>query len=313
MGKRTSDFLALAAIASGAGLGLGLTGLARTAPVAQVDQASMKTQVVSGRVMVQEAPVAPTIYFRMDRLHRAVEEARETAAELAREQRDIEDGMERLGEASTGPGSPAGRSLFDRKEAMTEEVAELERELDRLTSEARANHREASERLREAQITISEDKLKERVRYSRGLIGVQDREYTRAFETETTRVFEELAEELGRASEAMRESRSEQLMFSVEGQIRGLDLEKLERLRAQTEELRFEARQPADFKVLFEALEGLEGLGLEGLKALEGLEGLEALEALEGLEDLDLENLRIDIRVDEDEDQRRRRRRRPRR
>ena len=303
MGKRTSDFLALAAIASGASLGLGLTGLARgAAPVAHVDQASVEAQVVSGRVMVRHRSAAPTIYFRVDRLHRAVEEAQESAAGLVSQQRSIEVAMERLAEASTGPGSPAGRNLFDRKEAMHEELADFERELDRLTSEARVNYREASERLREAATTISEDKLKERVRYSRGLLGVQDREYTRAFEAETTRVFEELAEELGRASDAMRESRSEQLMFSVDGQIRGLDLEKLERLRAQTEELRFEAREPADFEVLFEALEGLEGLGLEGLEA--------ALEGLEGLEALDLENLRIDICRDDDEDQRRRRRRR---
>ena len=42
MRKRTSDFMALAAILGGAGLGLGLTSLyARSAPVAQVDDASV--------------------------------------------------------------------------------------------------------------------------------------------------------------------------------------------------------------------------------------------------------------------------------
>ncbi len=39
---------------------------------------------------------------------------------------------------------------------------------------------------------------KERVRYSRGLVSIQDRAYMSEFEAETTRVFEELHEELER-------------------------------------------------------------------------------------------------------------------
>ena len=65
MGKRTSDFVALAAILGGAGLGVGLTSLfARTAPVAQVHDVSTEVHVVRGRVMVGDASEGPTIYFR---------------------------------------------------------------------------------------------------------------------------------------------------------------------------------------------------------------------------------------------------------
>ena len=65
MGKRTSDFVALAAILGGAGLGVGLTSLfARTTPVAQVDDVSMEVHVVRGQVMVEDRSAAPTIYFR---------------------------------------------------------------------------------------------------------------------------------------------------------------------------------------------------------------------------------------------------------
>ena len=144
---------------------------------------------------------------RMDRLRNDVEEAQRRAEDLVREQREIEEDMDRLGRESagpdSGPGSEAGRRLFERKEAMNEEVADLEREIDRLTGDARANQREASDRLREAATTIRDDKLKERVRYSRGLIGVQDREYTNEFEAETTRIVEELEQELERASGAI--------------------------------------------------------------------------------------------------------------
>ena len=87
---------------------------------------------------------------------------------------------------------------------MHEKVADLEREIDRLASVSRADLREASNWLRSAAITIRADRLKERVRYSRGLIGVRGRrEYTREFEAETTRIVEEIHEKLQAASDAI--------------------------------------------------------------------------------------------------------------
>ena len=146
---------------------------------------------------------------RVDRLRNDVEEAQHRAAELVREQREMEVDMNRLGEASGGPGSEAGRRLFERKEAMNEEIADLEREIDRLASDARADQREASDRLREAATTIRDDKLKERVRYSRGLIGHRDPEYVNEFEAETTRIVEELQQELDRATDAIGENQAD--------------------------------------------------------------------------------------------------------
>lgn len=108
--------------------------------------------------------------------------------------------MDRLAEARGGPGSEAGRRLFERKLAMQEEVADLEGEIQRLRDEARADQREVSDRLDDALRTIEDDKLKERVHYSRGLIGIRDIAYAREFEAETTRVVEELVAILGRGS-----------------------------------------------------------------------------------------------------------------
>ena len=138
-----------------------------------------------------------------ERLGTQVEVALGRALYLVREQRGIEADMQSLIEARGGPGSEAGRRLFEAKEAMHDEIADLEREILRLSSEARG---EISERLDEAARTIEDDKLKERVRYSRGLIGVQDREYTREFEAETTRIVEELQGELQSASDAIGEN-----------------------------------------------------------------------------------------------------------
>ena len=90
---------------------------------------------------------------RMEQLAPDIEEARVRAADLAREQREMEADMERLGEGGGGAGSDAGRRLFERKQAMHDEIADLEREIQRLASDARADQREASDRLREAATT----------------------------------------------------------------------------------------------------------------------------------------------------------------
>jgi hypothetical protein len=65
MGKRTSDFVALAAILGGAGLGFGLTSLfAGAAPMAEVDDVSVEVQVMQRRAIVGDRSDGPTIYFR---------------------------------------------------------------------------------------------------------------------------------------------------------------------------------------------------------------------------------------------------------
>ena len=147
---------------------------------------------------------------RVDRLHSDVDDAQQRAQDLIRKQRDIAADMERLADEGGGPGTEAGRRLFERKEAMTAEVADLEREIDRLASDARAGQRNASDRLREAASTIRDDKLKERIRFSRARIGDgRDREFTREFEAETTRIVEELQQELEQASAAIGNSQAD--------------------------------------------------------------------------------------------------------
>ena len=69
MGKRTSDFVALATVLGGVGVGFGLTSLfARSAPMAQVDDVSVqdvsvKVRIVPGRVLVRDGYATSAIYF----------------------------------------------------------------------------------------------------------------------------------------------------------------------------------------------------------------------------------------------------------
>ncbi len=125
------------------------------------------------------------------------------AAHLVREQHYIEAAMDRLAEERGGRNSEAGRRLFERKGAMLGEIPDLEREMLLLLGETRADQGDQSDWLEEARKTIEDDdKLWERVRYSKRLIGIQDREYTREFEAETSRIVEELQEELQGVSTA---------------------------------------------------------------------------------------------------------------
>ena len=69
MGKRTSDFVALATILGGVGVGFGVTSLfAGSAPVrvdtVSVDDVSVEVRVVPGRVLVRDGSATSTIYFR---------------------------------------------------------------------------------------------------------------------------------------------------------------------------------------------------------------------------------------------------------
>ena len=146
---------------------------------------------------------------RVDRLREDTEEALQRTQDLASEQREIQDQMARLGDEDGGDIRASARRLFERKEAMAEELADLESQIDRLSSDARADQRAASDRLKEAANSIRDNKLKERVRYSRGLIGTRDQDYTKQFEAETTRAVDELQQRLEGAVGAVGESQED--------------------------------------------------------------------------------------------------------
>ncbi len=136
---------------------------------------------------------------RVDRLREDGEDALRRAEELSDEQREIQRQMDRLNELEGAALQESARRLFERKEAMTEELTDLEGQIDRLSADARSSQPEAAEGLREAANSIRDNKLKERVRYSRGLIGTGDQDYTREFEAETQRGLNELGDRLEQA------------------------------------------------------------------------------------------------------------------
>jgi uncharacterized protein DUF4175 len=159
-----------------------------------------------------------------DRLTMDVQDAQRRVDELARTQEGVERDMQRL-EGAVDPQELA-RRLMERKEAMWREVGDLKNELNRLADESRAEQRDASERLREASQSIVDNKLEERVRYSRGLVGARDQDYIREFEGETGRAIEDLQQRLQEAGQAIGESsedRRAEALDKTRDLVRGLE------------------------------------------------------------------------------------------
>ncbi len=180
---------------------------------------------------------------KSERLEDEVDDALNRARRLAEEQRRIEEDVERLDERGANRGERVQR-IVERKEEMAEEVADLETQLDRLAREARGEQREASRELQEAANSIRDGKLKEMIRYSRGVVQQRSTEYARNFEDQIAARIEELVEQIETARGAMGESREDRIARSLE-KTRDLvrSLESLEERMRESREQAGEARE----------------------------------------------------------------------
>ncbi len=166
-------------------------------------------------------------------LQREVDDALRRAERLAEEQQDVISDVERLGDAGNYA-SERMRRLIERKEEMASEIADLEAQLDRLARESRSDQRDASRKLQEAANSIRDDKLEEKVLYSRGVVQQRSQEYARNFEEQIERDLENLQERIEAARDAIGESQEQRLARTLD---RARDLTRsLESLEERTRE-----------------------------------------------------------------------------
>ncbi len=138
-----------------------------------------------------------------ERLERDLEDARERVDELARQQDDVENRMETMARAGRPSADQIGR-IRETKEAMAEEVGDILAQLDQLAAQARREGAEGAQELDEATRTIRETQLRERLLYSRGLVGRPGQEeYAEAFENQTGQAIQSLSNRLEEAAEAV--------------------------------------------------------------------------------------------------------------
>ena len=140
------------------------------------------------------------------RLERDIEEALQRANRLADEEREVSAEVNGLSGMSDDERMGQLRGLMERKDAMEAEVADLERQIDSTSAEFRRDQRDASRRLAEAADSIRDNKLKEKIRYSKGLIRSRAPETAQAFEDEIGSDIGDLREKLQAAEQAVGET-----------------------------------------------------------------------------------------------------------
>ena len=160
------------------------------------------------------------------RLARDIEDARRRASELAAEESEIAEQVSGLVDLSDEQRTDRIGQLMERKNKMEGEVADLERDLDSTSAEFRRDEGDASRALQEAANGIRENKLKEKIRYSRGLIRARSPEYAQQFEEEIGGDIGELEQQLAEAEESVGSSQGtglEQALDRTRDLVRGLE------------------------------------------------------------------------------------------
>ena len=148
---------------------------------------------------------------RSTRLGRDLTEAAEKAEALKTAQGRIAEDMRELAtgsgaDGSTAPGesgSSKSTRIKQRKDSLASEVADLEAKLDRVAGDARREQKEASRKLQGAANGIRDSKLKEKIRYTKGLV---DRAATGAaepFEADISESIKKLADQIREAGQAV--------------------------------------------------------------------------------------------------------------
>ncbi|MGH9388455.1 MAG: hypothetical protein ACRD1Z_02500, partial [Vicinamibacteria bacterium] len=122
---------------------------------------------------------------RSVRLERDMEDAREQMERIQSQQERVSSDVNRLSEEGAEGGGASGervQRIFERKDEMAEEVANLESHLDRMAREGRSEQKEASRKIQDAANSIRDSKLKEKIRYSKGVVQGRSPEYAQNFE-----------------------------------------------------------------------------------------------------------------------------------
>ncbi|HSG49676.1 MAG TPA: hypothetical protein VLA43_17775 [Longimicrobiales bacterium] len=150
---------------------------------------------------------------RLEDAQRRLREDRETRLE-----EDVRSAMDRLRglqdrqremqeELEDAPADPrerreALREMVEEKGDMAREALELRQDLTRLSQEARARDREAARELAEAADAIDQEKLVEKIQYSRGVVEMREPEFARIGEEGIQASLDVVGEALREAVEA---------------------------------------------------------------------------------------------------------------
>jgi hypothetical protein len=143
---------------------------------------------------------------RQSHAERSLQEAVREAESLAREQNELAGEVEAFAGEQVRRRQDEAQRLGAKKDELESRVAGLERSLDGTANELRRDEREAAEKLREAAGGIRNDRLKEKIRFSKEVMRRGTPEQSQAFENEISANLESLRERLQEAAGAFGKS-----------------------------------------------------------------------------------------------------------
>jgi hypothetical protein len=153
---------------------------------------------------------------REARVEGGVERAVDLATGIARDQAGIADDVRGLGNGQGEDAAERLRRLDERKDALLGQVQALEEQLDRVARETRRSAAEASRALREAAGGIRDNKLKEKIRYSKGVVRGRPGETAQQFEGVIAGDIDELSRQVAEAARAMSEAKGDTKAAALE-------------------------------------------------------------------------------------------------
>jgi hypothetical protein len=162
--------------------------------------------------------------------------------------------------AAGGVGQQSGRTgrLMERKDALARDVSDLEGQLDRMAQEARAGKKDAARKLQEAADAIRDRKLRDKIRYSKGVLGAGAAEQSRQLEAEIGKDLAALGQKLEQAAGAAGPSDADR---------RTAALEKMRDLARRLESVQERLRERGGQGAPGEESERGEGAGQQGERA----------------------------------------------
>jgi hypothetical protein len=157
---------------------------------------------------------------------RDVKDAQRQAEEIAAEQQDIAGDARGLPQAGPDRVQQA-QTIGQRKDALESKVASLEKQLDRMVGEQTRDAKDTARKLSEAAAGIRDNKVKEKIRYSKSLLGSgAPEQYARNFEEEIGANIEALRKKLDDAASTVGQAgrdRSTEALDKARDLARGVD------------------------------------------------------------------------------------------
>ena len=153
---------------------------------------------------------------RRQQLGRDMEELQQRAERVSQMQSRIEEQVEELAGQEGEDGrrrsdltaqerSELIERIMERKDRLTDEVSGLEAQLNRMTRSAREEQPEAARKLQASAEVIRDEQLKEKIRYSKGVLAGRDAEFARLFEGQIRQDIDEVTERIAEARESVGE------------------------------------------------------------------------------------------------------------